>query len=177
MREDHLVGPGGVEARYGVAEFQNLAIGVLPLFANGDTVLVGQWRYPLGAYSWELPEGGAARGTDPLDTARRELIEETGLRASGWAPLLTMHTSNSVTDEISYCFLAWDLTEGEPEPEEVEVLATHRLAFAEALARVLSGEITDSLTVAMLLKASHLATRHLLPDAMPAPLRAALNGA
>eukprot|EP01137_Pigoraptor_chileana_P035298 Opistho-2@29093 len=105
-----VLNPNGGEGIYGKVHFKNIAIGVIPLFENGDTLLVGQFRYPLNAYSWEIPEGGGKLEVDPIDSAKRELIEETGLIASKWTKLLEMHLSNSVSDEFSIIYLAEDLT-------------------------------------------------------------------
>ncbi len=147
-----VLNPNGGEGIYGKVHFKNLAIGVIPIFENGDTLLVGQYRYPLNAYSWEIPEGGGKLEVDPIDSAKRELIEETGLIASKWTKLLEMHLSNSVSDEFSIIYLAEDLTEGIAQPEETEQLQIKRLPVKEAIEMVLRGEITDSMSVAALLK-------------------------
>lgn len=147
-----VLNPNGGEGVYGKVHFKNLAIGVIPIFENGDTLLVGQYRYPLNAYSWEIPEGGGKLEVDPIDSAKRELIEETGLIASKWTKLLEMHLSNSVSDEFSIIYLAEDLTEGIAQPEETEQLQIKRLPVKEAIEMVLRGEITDSMSVAALLK-------------------------
>ncbi len=117
-----------------------------------NTWLVGQYRFTLGQYSWEIPEGGCPLGTDPLETARRELREETGIEARNWQKILDIHVSNSVTDEAGMAFVARDLTLGEAEPEETEQLRIRKLPFAEALDMVMRGYITDSLSVAALMK-------------------------
>ena len=147
-----VLNPNGGEGVYGKVHFKNLAIGVIPIFENGDTLLVGQYRYPLNAYSWEIPEGGGKLEVDPIVSAKRELIEETGLIASKWTKLLEMHLSNSVSDEFSIIYLAEDLTEGIAQPEETEQLQIKRLPVKEAIEMVLRGEITDSMSVAALLK-------------------------
>lgn len=164
--------PDGQPGEYGVVHFQNIAIAVLPLFANGDTVLVGQHRFPHDRYSWELPEGGGRLDADPRDEAARELKEETGLMAAHWMEVLRMDLSNSVTDEESIGYIATGLSVGEPEPEGTEVLENRRLHFNELLREVISGAITDSLTVAMVLKAHYMALNGLLePDLSEAMLR------
>ena len=166
VREDKVVQPNGGDGIYGVVSFKNLAIGVLPIDLDGSTYLVGQYRYPLGVYSWELPEGGGARDTAPLLSAQRELKEETGLQAGDWREFLRMDLSNSVSDETAICFLALDLVQGEAEPEDNEVLEVKRVSFQKALSMALDGEITDAMSVAMLLKARLLA----LQGALPAPI-------
>jgi 8-oxo-dGTP pyrophosphatase MutT (NUDIX family) len=141
---------------YGTVHFKNRAVGVLPIDAEGHTWLVGQYRYALNAYSWEIPEGGAPAGDELVDAARRELREETGLHAESFRELCRMHLSNSVTDEAAVAYLATGLTQGEAEPEPTEELAVKRLPFAQAYAMVLRGEITDAISVAAILRAQLL---------------------
>jgi 8-oxo-dGTP pyrophosphatase MutT (NUDIX family) len=145
--------PRGVDGIYGTVHFKHLAIGVLPLDEHGNTWLVGQYRFSLDAYSWEIPEGGCAPGEEPLEAAKRELREETGLEARIWTPCLEMDLSNSVTDERSISFIARGLSFGEAEPDETEQLAVRKLPFEEVVEMVMRGEIRDSLSVATVLKA------------------------
>jgi ADP-ribose pyrophosphatase len=133
--------------------FKNKAIGVLPLDKDNNTWLVGQWRYPLKQYSWEIPEGGGPHGEDPLDSAKRELKEETGLIAGTYIELCRMHTSNSVSDELAILYVAKDLKQAEAEPEESEDLQIKKVPFDEAYRMVMDGEITDSLSMVAILKA------------------------
>lgn len=163
--------PSGDPGRYGVVGFKNVALAILPVFDNGDVVLVGQHRFALDHYSWELPEGGGPKqgepGSEPpLAAAQRELKEETGLLASDWSQILAMDMSNSITDERAMGFLATGLTQGEAEPEPDEVLAVRRLHFTQLLDEVMSGAIRDALTVAMTLKAYTLAGRGGLEPAL-----------
>ena len=155
--------PDGAAGQYGVVSFANLAVGVLPLDADGMTTLVGQHRFPHDAYSWELPEGGGKTGVDARLSAERELLEETGYRAAHWLKFAEFDISNSVTDEKSVCFLAWGLTPGPAAPEPDEVLAHRRLSFFALHEMVLSGDIRDSLTIIMTLKAAALARAGALP--------------
>jgi ADP-ribose pyrophosphatase len=152
LSEHQVLNPSGGRGIYGVVHFKNRAIGVLPLDEDGYTYLVGQWRYALGEYSWELPEGGGLHSEDPLDAAKRELLEETGLSAQNWTPLLRMHLSNSVTDEESLIYLATGLSAGTAQPEETEDLRLRKIQFSQVLEMVLQGEITDSITVAAVLR-------------------------
>src|SRR6185436_10464379 len=122
VREDNVIRPDGAPGIYGVVEFKNKAIGVLPMDEEGCTYLVGQYRYTLDRYSWEIPEGGCPEGEEPLSAARRELVEETGLEASTWKLLGTAHLSNSVTNEEALYYLATDLTARAPAPEGTEQL-------------------------------------------------------
>ena len=149
--EDEVINPGGGQSQYGVVHFKNKAIAIVPLDDDGNTWLVGQERYTLGTYTWELPMGGAADGEEPIEAARRELKEETGLTASRWSQILRLHVSNSITDEEGFVFIAQDLEEGAPDFDETEDLQIQKLPLAEALAMVSCGEITDAMTVAALL--------------------------
>jgi ADP-ribose pyrophosphatase len=157
-----VLNPAGKPGIYGVVKFKNLAIGVLPLDNDRNTWLVGQWRYPLSQYSWEIPEGGGALSVDPIESARRELKEETGLVAGKYTSLGTIHTSNSVCDEIGYLFLAQDLTMTEAAPEETEDLQIKKVSFDEAYQMVMDGQITDSLSIAAILKTSILVDKGLI---------------
>ncbi|RIH88535.1 NUDIX domain-containing protein [Calidithermus roseus] len=148
-----VINPSGNPGVYGVVHFKNRAIGVLPLDEEGNTYLVGQYRYTLGRYSWEIPEGGGPFDEEPLEAAKRELLEETGLRADHWELLLTLHLSNSVTDEVGMVYLARGLHQGEASPEDTEDLRVQKVPLEEVYRRVLGGEITDSLTVAAVLRA------------------------
>ena len=152
LTEYDVVNPGGGKGIYGKVRFKNLAIGILPIDEKGNTWLVGQYRFTLDAYSWEIPEGGGDPALPPVESARRELLEETGLVAAEWLPLMEMHLSNSVSDERAYIFLARGLEQREAEPEETEQLVVRKLPFEEAYRMVERGEITDSMSVASILK-------------------------
>jgi len=152
LTEYDVLNPSGGKGIYGKVRYKNLAIGVLPLDDEGNTWLVGQYRFVLNAYSWEIPEGGGDPALPPVESARRELLEETGLVAAEWVPLMEMHLSNSVGDERAYMFLARGLEQREAEPEETEQLVVRKLPFDEAYRMVERGEITDSMSVASILK-------------------------
>jgi 8-oxo-dGTP pyrophosphatase MutT (NUDIX family) len=147
-----VLNPSGGRGIYGKVHFKSFAIGVMPLDENLNTYLVGQYRFPLNQYSWELPEGGGLFSDEPLDSAKRELEEEAGLRAKEWTELFRMHLSNSVSDEYSICYLARGLEQHAPMPEETEQLVVKKLPFDEAYKMMENGAITDSITVAALLK-------------------------
>jgi 8-oxo-dGTP pyrophosphatase MutT (NUDIX family) len=152
VREDRVLRPDGRPGIYGVVHFKNRAIGVLPVEDDGSIHLVGQYRYPLGIYSWEIPEGGGPLDEEPIEAARRELLEETGLTASAWEPLgAPVHLSNSVSDEVAYLFRATGLTPGVASPEGTERIQARRVPFEEAWAMLEQGQISDSLTVLALL--------------------------
>lgn len=153
VREDQVQNPGGGQGIYGVVTMKNKALGIVPVDAEGNTWLVGQYRYPLNEYSWEIPMGGGLVELDVLESAQRELKEETGLTAARWTRIARLHTSNSVTDEEGFVYLAEDLTQGELEPEETEDLRLWKLPLAEAIRLVMEDRITDAISVAGLLKA------------------------
>lgn len=144
--------PAGGAGIYGVVHFKNLAVGVVALDEQHHIYLVGQYRFPLSKFSWELPEGGGPLGEDPLDTAKRELLEETGLVASHWEVISKIDTSNSVTDESGIVFLARGLEQRTAEPEETEQLLVKKVPFEEAYQMVKNYDITDSLSVAAIQK-------------------------
>lgn len=144
--------PAGTAGIYGVVHFKNNAIGIVPIDDDGHTWLVRQSRYTLNEYTWEIPEGGCPAHEDPLQAAKRELEEEVGLIAQDWQPLLHLHLSNSVTDEIAYVFTAKGLSLGQQALEATEDITLKRLPLQEAIAMVLRGEITDAISVAALLK-------------------------
>jgi len=150
--EHKIINPAGGVGVYGKVHFKNLAVGVVALDEEGNIYLVGQYRFPLDAYSWEIPEGGSPAGVDPLESAKRELKEETGIIAHKWQKLLDIHLSNSVSDEKGYIYLATGLEFREAEPEETEVLQVRKIALEQAYQMVLDGSITDSLSVAGILR-------------------------
>ena len=160
--------PTGRPAQYGLVRFKNIATAVLPLHDDGTVTLVGQHRFPLADYSWELPEGGAPLGQDPLEGAKRELAEETGLQAREWRKVLQLQLSNSVTDERAVGYVALGLSpaaDGHVR-DETEELSLVRAPFREVLDAALAGRMEDALTVAMLLRAYHMAREGELPDAL-----------
>lgn len=152
VTEYDVITPGGSNGIYGKVHFKNLAIGILPFDNEGNIYLIGQYRFVIDQYSLELPEGGGPLDTDPLISAKRELKEEAGIEASNWKKIQEMHLSNSVSDELSIVYLAQGLTIGKPAPEETEVLDLVKIPFEEAYQKVLNFEITDSITVAALLR-------------------------
>ena len=155
--EFDAVAPTGAKALYGLVGMKNLALGIVPLHSDGTVTLVGQHRFPSGTYSWEIPEGGGAKHIDPLISAKRELREEAGLEAQEWFQVLEFDVSNSITDERGLGFLALDLSAVPVEPDDTEVFAIARVPFKEALAVALAGHMRDLITLAMLLRAHHMA--------------------
>jgi ADP-ribose pyrophosphatase len=149
--EHQVKNPSGNPGIYGVVHYKNLAIGIIPLDESGNTWLVGQHRYPLNQYSWEIIEGGGSLETDPMESAQRELQEEAGITARKWDPLLEMHLSNSVSDERAIIYLARELEFGKADPDETEDLQLKKIPFTQVVDMVLRGEITDSISVAAVL--------------------------
>ena len=172
LTEFDAVAPTGAPALYGVVGFRNLATGILPIHEDGSIILVGQHRFPLGDYSWEIPEGGAPIGSDPLEGARRELREETGLQAASWRQVMSFQLSNSVTDERGVGFIAWDFTQTSTEPDPTESLAMARIPFLDAVEQASCGRIQDLITVAMLFRAYHMACEGQLPEPLATALLA-----
>jgi 8-oxo-dGTP pyrophosphatase MutT (NUDIX family) len=149
----HVVtNPSGKPGTYSVVGFKKLAVGVVPIDAAGYTWIVGQYRYPLQTYTWEIPEGGGDRNVEPIESAKRELLEEVGVIAHKWELIQFMQLSNSASNEIAYIYLATDLEYTQSQPDEDEKLVVRKIHFNELYQRVLSGEIQDSITVAAVLK-------------------------
>jgi 8-oxo-dGTP pyrophosphatase MutT (NUDIX family) len=169
--EHQVLTPAGTPGLYGIVSPKKLALGVVPFTDDGKIVLVGQYRFALNAYSWEIPEGGGDKAVPPQQSAARELKEETGYTASNWQEILRLHLSNSVCDEMAVSFLAWNLVPGEAIPDETELLSLRHVPFAEALGMVMDGTITDAITVASLLKVKALASQGNLPDALMPHIR------
>lgn len=151
VTEYDVINPGGEKGIYGKVHFKNIAIGIVPLDEEYNTYLVGQYRFTIDKYSWEIPEGGCLNES-PLDAAKRELLEETGLKAKHWQQVIEMYLSNSVTDEHCFVFVAKGLTQHESMPESTEKLHVKKLSFNEVYNMVLQNEITDALSIAAILK-------------------------
>ena len=144
----------------------NRAVAILPIEPNGDVWLVGQWRRPLDAWSWELPEGGVPFDEDIEAGARRELEEEVGIKAGTLLKILEYDVSNSVSDEVGFSFIAYDLSQGILAPEATEVLSLRRLHFTQVLSEIDQGLIRDELTLVTTIRAHQLALTNRLPEAL-----------
>ncbi|MGZ8362360.1 MAG: NUDIX domain-containing protein [Caulobacteraceae bacterium] len=166
LTESDAVAPTNAPAIYAVMRPKNLSVGILPLHDDGTVTLVGQHRFVFHDYSWEIPEGGAPFGEDPLAGAKRELAEEAGLEAAHWSQVLDFQMSNSITDEIGVGYIATGLTETDTAPDPTEVLQVVRRPFREVLDLALQGQLKDMITVAMLLRAYHMAREGELPAAL-----------
>ena len=144
VRHDEVIDPSGRPGIYGVVSPKNLALGVLPIFDDGTVLMVGQFRYALNRYSWEMPEGGGPLDVDPMESIVRELHEETGHEAQSWLRVVELHLSNSVSDELAKCWVAWNLRPlaGGAEPESTEDLAVWRVPFPDLVELVWRHEIT-----------------------------------
>jgi len=166
IRVEHhdVLSPSGGQGVYGTVHFKEQATGVLPIDENGNVILVGQYRFPLHAYSWEIPEGGGSHLATALESAQRELREECGLTAACWKELLVMDLSNSVSDEGSTTFLAWELSQVPAQPDETEKLQIARVPFWDAVDRAKRGGIRDAISVAALLRVALMALQGELPE-------------
>lgn len=142
-----VVTPGGGPGIYGKVHYKNLALGIVPIDSDRCTYLVGQYRFPLESYSWEIPEGGGRFDVDPVESAARELQEETGLTARHWQKLIEGDLSNSVSDERAIAYVAWGLTQGQAAPEPTEDIAVRRLPLEEVFGMVAKGQIRDALSI------------------------------
>jgi ADP-ribose pyrophosphatase len=147
VEHHEVINPSGNQGIYGKVHFKNLAVGIVVLDENFNTYLVGQYRYPPNHYSWEIPEGGSPLDKDPLEMAKKELKEETGLTANKWHELGVLHTSNSATDEKAIMYLATDITIGEAQPEETEILKVKKLPFYKFIEMIEKGQITDAISI------------------------------
>jgi 8-oxo-dGTP pyrophosphatase MutT (NUDIX family) len=147
LTEFKVINPAGGNGIYGKVHYKHIAVGIIPLDEDWNCWLVGQYRFPLDQYSWEIPEGGGRMDEDPLDAAKRELLEETGLVAKSWTKICTLHLSNSVSDEISVIFLARELEQQTPAPEDTEQLSIKKIHFDELVRMQVAGDITDAMSV------------------------------
>ena len=160
VREDAVIRPDGAPGTYGVVEARRLAIAVVPLWPDNTVTLVGQYRYPIDEYTWEVPEGGGPLAGDALETAQQELAEEAGLAATSWTPLGHCHLSNCFLREEARMFLARGLTaDPTARPCGDEKIATVRMGFADVLGLIDTGRITDALTIVALFKVERFLTR------------------
>lgn len=128
------------------------SVGIVALNGKGEVVLVGQWRYPIKEYHWEIPAGMSEAGESPLENAKRELMEEAGVSAAKWTVLGSYQMDASKMRQQNTLFLAEDLTVGDNAPMEDEKIERLWLPLDEAIRLVEAGEIRDGLTVIGLLK-------------------------
>jgi 8-oxo-dGTP pyrophosphatase MutT (NUDIX family) len=156
IRHEEVVKPNGEMGVYGVAHFKNKALAIVPIDDDNNIWLVGQYRYPLAEYSWEIPMGGGALEVDLLLSAQRELKEETGMSATKWTLLGRIHTSNSVTDEEGFMYMAEGLTQGDAAPDDTEILVIKKVHLSQAIEMVMDSQITDSLSIAAILKVARI---------------------
>ena len=164
VQHHDVLGPHGGQGIYGTVHFKHQATGVVPIDENGNVILVGQYRFPLNAYSWEIPEGGGSHSSTTLESAQRELREECGVIAENWKEILVMDLSNSVSDEGCTAFLVWELSAVPSEPDETEKLQVKRVPFWDAVERAKKGEIRDAISVAALTRVALMALQDELPE-------------
>lgn len=160
--ENEVINPSGGDGIYGVVHYKNIAIAIIPLDQDGNTYLIGQYRYTMNSFEWEIPMGGGLKTVTPLEAAKRELLEETGIVAKTWTNILETQVSNSVSDEVSVTFLARDLEFREAIPEDTEKLYVKKLPLQEAIQMALNGEIKDIISIASLLKLAYLIENNLI---------------
>ena len=152
MREDQVIRPDGGPGIYGVVEIRP-SVGVVAINERDEAVLVGQWRYSVNRYSWEVPRGGSHPGEkDMLAVAKRELAEEAGVMAENWQMLGPVDVCNGVADDVQTLFLATRLspTERQLDPEEDITVAWH--PFPETMNMAMDGRITEVCSVAAILR-------------------------
>ena len=162
VHHDDVIAPTGKSGIYGTVHYKNFALGIIALDAQRNIWLVGQHRYPINVYSWEIPEGGGPVDEEPLPAAQRELKEEAGLVADNWKEIQRLHLSNSVSDEVGIIYLATGLTYTDVEPDETEVLDIRKIPFKEAEQMLSSGEITDTMSVIGILKVRQMLDLNLI---------------
>jgi len=156
INEDNVITPAGKTGIYGVVHFKNRAVAIIPLDEEYNTWIVGQYRYAPATYEWEVPEGGCPEDELPVETARRELQEEAGLKAEHLELIMEMQLSNSATDEISFTYVAKGLTIMDTGHEETEIIRVRKLPFEQLYQMTMRGEIKDALSVAGILKVKFL---------------------
>lgn len=159
VTESKVINPAGNPGIYGVVHFKNRAIAIIPLDPDFNTWIIGQYRYTLNTFEWEVPEGGAPLDEDPLNGAKRELEEEAGIQAARWDLVLESQLSNSVSDEIGYSYVARELNFVKSSPEETELLHLKKIPFHDLVEMVYRGEIRDGLSIASILKVNMMIER------------------
>lgn len=147
--DEQVINPNGGKGIYGRVHFKNVAIGILPIDEEGYTWLVGQKRYPINTYTWEIPEGGAPLHEDPLDAAKRELREEIQMEANDWQKIAEVDLSNSATDERAIIYVARNLrpTSSRVTLDSTERITVKRVSLDLFFRMVDEGIIRDSLSV------------------------------
>jgi len=159
LREDRVIRPDGEEGIYSVVEMRP-SVGIVALNEAGEIALVTQWRYTLGRMSAEIPTGGSESSDQSmLAAAKRELREETGLSAACWRELGFIDNSNGTTTDVAHMFLATGLQAGPDDQDAEERIVLSWLPFGRAVEQVLDGSITESVSVAAILKADYLLRR------------------
>ena len=158
----NVINPSGIKGVYGTVHFKHWAIGIIPLDEDLNTWIVGQYRYPIKQYSWEIPEGGGDFNVSKLDSAKRELSEECGLKANKWTQIQKFHLSNSVSDENGEIFLAQDIDEFKNHPDPEEELVVKKIPFQEVFEMIQEGKITDSISIMGIYKVKYMIDNNLI---------------
>lgn len=170
-RSDVVRHSDGPPRAYNSIRMKYYGVCVAPIDNDGRVTLVGQYRYVLNRFTWELPGGGARRGSPPLDVAKAELSEETGFKASQWLKVFEAAVAPGTLDEITPGFIAWDVERGEPHPDPEERLSLRQVPFSEAVSMALRGGINNMPGVALLTAIQVRLQRGDLPDSLAALLR------
>lgn len=152
IEEFQVKDPSGNDTIYSILDLKTIAVGIIPLDADYNTWIVGQYRFPIDEYCWEIVEGGGEKGVAPVESAKRELEEETGIKAKEWKEIIQLNTANSYSSEKAIVYVAKDLSFGEPKPDDSEDLKVIKLPFEELYQRALNGEITDSISLTAIFK-------------------------
>lgn len=160
--ENKVLNPSGNDGIYGVVHFKRIAVAIIPLDKDLNTWIVGQYRYPTNTYEWEVPEGGCEINEQPLETAKRELVEEVGVKAEEFTLIQEMQLSNSTTDEVSCTYIAQDLTQVDAQPDEDEQIEIKKLPFEELYQMAINGEIKDALSIAGIFKTKYMLDNKLI---------------
>ena len=156
VREDEVIRPDGAPGIYGVVVARP-SVGIVAMDAQDRVMLVGQWRYTVGRYSWEVPRGGSHEGESDIQAvAARELAEETGLVAQHWVPLGPVDVCNGIANDIQSLFWATGLSTRERNLDPEEEIALQWVPFAEAVTMAMDGRITEVCSIAAILRIAHL---------------------
>ena len=150
-----MIRPDGQPGIYGVVEVPP-SVGIVAINQKDHVVLVGQWRYTLNRYLWEIPRGGSEGDPDLLAVAKRELAEEAGVEAEHWEPLGTVDVNSGVTTDVQHLFLATGLRPSEAHHDAEEQIEVAWHPFAHVLDMVMDGQITEVCSVAAMLKVARM---------------------
>lgn len=176
VRSDTVAHGHRLPRTYNSIRMKSPGVSIAPIDSDGRVTLIGQYRYVLDRFTWELPGGGCKPEQTPVEAATAELSEETGYRADHWLRLFDASLSPGTIEGSTHCFVAWDLQAGMPHPEPEERLSQRRVSFDEAVSMVLSGEISNFSSTTLLLGIQVKFARNELPADLAALLRRQKRG-